>query len=111
MSYRQDNQYCRIDQILTMEIGHPHANDTVAFCLVTPIIDGIEHIRDALTNLPIRQLVAEQTIVALRSLGTRKQWMVPVDIDGHDMSIGPATVDCAAPQTLMHVDWHESFVF
>ena len=40
---------------------------TIAFFLMTAIIDGINLEKDPLTRLPLRQLVGEQTVVAVRA--------------------------------------------
>ena len=86
---------------------------SIAFFLMTAIIEGINLDTDPLTRLPLRQLVGEQTVVALRAVASHKQWMLPVNIEenGYTMTNGPSVLSiCEAAQVLLHVNWHESFV-
>ena len=86
---------------------------SIAFFLMTAIIEGVNLVMDPLTRLPLRQLVSEQTVVALRADASHKQWMLTVNIEenGYTMTNGPSLLSiCEAAQMLLHADWHESFV-
>ena len=67
---------------------------SIAFFLMTAIIEGINLDTDLLTRLPLRQLVGEQTVVALRAVASHKQWMLPVNIEenGYTMTNGPSVL-------------------